>query len=134
MSNSATRWTVCILRAPLSMEFSRQEYWSDLPFPSLGDLPDPRVSCIAGRFPNMSHQGSPYMIYIIYPQKFPKNNYVYVNTHMGLPNDSAIKNPPAKQETRFLFLGQEDPQRRKWQPTPVFWPWKSHGQRSLVGL
>ena len=26
--------------APLSMEFSRQEYWSGLPFPSPGDLPD----------------------------------------------------------------------------------------------
>ena len=28
-------------QAPLSMEFSRQEYWSVLPFPSPGDLPDP---------------------------------------------------------------------------------------------
>ena len=28
---------------PLSMEFSRQEYWSGLPFPSPGDLPDPGV-------------------------------------------------------------------------------------------
>ena len=28
---------------PLSMEFSRQEYWSGLPFPSLGDLPNPGV-------------------------------------------------------------------------------------------
>ena len=28
-------------QAPLSMEFFRQEYWSGLPFPSLGDLPDP---------------------------------------------------------------------------------------------
>ena len=28
---------------PLSMEFSRQEYWSGLPFPSPGDLPDPRI-------------------------------------------------------------------------------------------
>ena len=27
-------------RAPLSMEFSRQEYWSEVPLPSLGDLPD----------------------------------------------------------------------------------------------
>ena len=38
-------------KAPLSMEFSRQEYRSGLPFPSPGDLPDPgtRVSCIAGR-------------------------------------------------------------------------------------
>ena len=28
-------------QAPLSMEFSRQEYWSGLPFPSPGELPDP---------------------------------------------------------------------------------------------
>ena len=28
-------------QAPLSMEFSRQEYWSGLPFPTPGDLPDP---------------------------------------------------------------------------------------------
>ena len=31
------------LQAPLSMEFSRQEYWSGLPFPSPGDLPDPWI-------------------------------------------------------------------------------------------
>ena len=30
-------------QAPLSMEFSRQEYWSGLPFPSPGDLPDART-------------------------------------------------------------------------------------------
>ena len=30
-------------QAPLSVEFSRQEYWSPLPFPSLGDLLDPRI-------------------------------------------------------------------------------------------
>jgi len=35
----ATPWTVAC-QAPLSMEFSRQEYWSGLPFPSPGDLPD----------------------------------------------------------------------------------------------
>ena len=33
-----TPWTVA-LQAPESMEFSRQEYWSGLPFPSLGDPP-----------------------------------------------------------------------------------------------
>jgi len=32
-----TPWTV----APLSMQFSRQEYWNELPFPPPGDLPDP---------------------------------------------------------------------------------------------
>ena len=34
-----TPWTV-VRQTPLSMEFSRQEYWSELPFPSPGDLPD----------------------------------------------------------------------------------------------
>ena len=38
----ATPWTVA-RQAPLSMGFSRQEYWSWLPFPSLGDLPDPGI-------------------------------------------------------------------------------------------
>ena len=41
-SDSATSWTVTS-QAPLSMEFPRQEYWSGLPFPTPGDLPDPRV-------------------------------------------------------------------------------------------
>ena len=36
----ATPWTVAY-QAPQSMEFSRQEYWSGLPFPSPGDLPNP---------------------------------------------------------------------------------------------
>ena len=38
----ATPWTVAS-QAPLSMEFSRQEYWSVLPFCSPGDLPDPGI-------------------------------------------------------------------------------------------
>ena len=38
----ATPWTVAH-QAPPSMGFSRQEYWSGLPFPSPGDLPDPRI-------------------------------------------------------------------------------------------
>ena len=37
-----TPWTVA-RQAPLSMGFSRQEYWSGFPFPSPGDLPDPGV-------------------------------------------------------------------------------------------
>jgi len=38
----ATLWTV-ICQAPLSVRFSRQEYWSGLPCPSPGDLPDPEI-------------------------------------------------------------------------------------------
>ena len=36
----ATSWTVARCQAPLSMEFSRQEYWSELPFPSAADVPE----------------------------------------------------------------------------------------------
>ena len=50
-----TPWTVA-RQAPLSMRFSRQEYWSGLPFPSPGDLPDPGIelrppALQAGSFP-----------------------------------------------------------------------------------
>ena len=38
----ATSWTVAF-QAPLSMGFSRQEFWSGLPFPSPGDLLDPGI-------------------------------------------------------------------------------------------
>ena len=37
-----TPWTVAH-QAPLSLELSRQEYWSGLPFPCPGDLPDPGI-------------------------------------------------------------------------------------------
>ena len=54
-------------QAPLSMEFPKQEYWSGLPFPSPGDLPntgiEPRywthVSCLAGRFFTTGPLGKP---------------------------------------------------------------------------
>ena len=42
VSDSATRWTVA-LQASLSMGFSRQEYWSGLPFSTPGDLPNPGI-------------------------------------------------------------------------------------------
>ena len=42
VSNFETPWTVAH-QAPLSMEFSRQEYWSGLPFLSPGDLSDPGI-------------------------------------------------------------------------------------------
>ena len=43
------------------------------------------------------------------------------------------KNLPAMQETQVQSLGQEDPWRREWMPTPVFLPGEFHGQRSLAG-
>ena len=43
-----------------------------------------------------------------------------------------VKNLPAMQETQVRSLGQEDPLRKAWLPTPVFLPRESLGQRSLV--
>ena len=43
-----------------------------------------------------------------------------------------VKRLPTMQETRVQSLGPKIPWRRKWQPTPVFMPGKSHGLRILV--
>ena len=57
---------------------------------------------------------------------------------IALPNmvPRAVKNLPAMQETQEMqirSLGWEDPLERNRQPTPVFLPGESHGQRSLAG-
>ena len=60
-------WTVA-RQAPLSIGFSRQEYWSGLPCPSPGDLPDPGIEPVSPEAPALqadslllSHQGSQYI-------------------------------------------------------------------------
>ena len=57
------QWTVAH-QAPLSMGFPKQGYWSGLPFPSPGDLPQPRdwtsVSCLAGGFFTIVPPGNPH--------------------------------------------------------------------------
>ena len=53
-----TPWTVA-LQAPLSLEFSRQEYWSGLPFPSPGDLPEPRIKPAFLMFTSLQEDSSP---------------------------------------------------------------------------
>ena len=61
-------WTVAY-QAPLSMEFSRQKYWNVLPFPTQGDLPDPRIEptslvslALAGGFFNTASLGKPIIL------------------------------------------------------------------------
>ena len=66
VSESTVLWTVAC-QAPLSMGFSRQEYWSGLPCPPSGDLPDPGTEpaslnvspALAGGFFTTCHVGSP---------------------------------------------------------------------------
>ena len=65
------------LQAPLSMRFSKQEYWSGLPFPSPGDLPDPWIESVfpmspalVGKFFTTSatwgHKAASYRYYICF--------------------------------------------------------------------
>ena len=51
-----TPWTVA-RQAFLSMGFSRQEYWSGLPCPPLGDLPDPGTKSVPLNIPCIGRQG-----------------------------------------------------------------------------
>ena len=77
----ATPWTVDY-QAPLSMGFSRQEYWSRLPLPSAGDLPNPGIRSNLGPLHcrqtlyHLSHQGSLY-IYMLTTQ-----NLVSIGHHI----------------------------------------------------
>ena len=107
MSDSENPWIVAH-QTPLSMRFSRQEYWSGLPFPPPGDLPDPGIepaspTLQAGSL-SMSHQGR-------------------ATEALG-DQDSHVWQSP--------WVGKI-PWKRKRQPTPVLLPGKSHGQSSLVG-
>ena len=62
VSDSATPRVVAY-QTPLSMEFSRQEFWSELPFPPPGDLlnpeTEPRSPALAGRFFSTAPPGKP---------------------------------------------------------------------------
>ena len=51
----------------------------------------------------------------------------------GCPGGSVVNNPPPSGRHGFNPWAVKIPWRRKWQPTPVFLPGKSYGQRSLVG-
>ena len=67
--------TLCTVahQVPLSMGFSRQEYWGGFPCPPPGDLPDPGIEHISPVSPALqvdtlplSHWGSPYMyVYMV---------------------------------------------------------------------
>ena len=86
-----TPWTVAC-QAPLAMGFPRQEYWSELPFLSSGDLPDPGMEPaspeLTGRFFTIEPPGKSKKLYIdlhyIYPKaegrlKVPSKNPVFVH-------------------------------------------------------
>ena len=124
MSNSATAWTVA-LQTPLSMGFSRQEYWSGLPCPPPGDRPNPGIK-----------PGSPALQADTREARYCTYMYSYMHLSFlyGFPRWLNGKESTCQcSRLKFNPWVGEMHWRRKWQPTPVFLPGKSNGQRSPVG-
>ena len=92
----------CSLQPPLSMEFSGQEYWSGLPFPTSGDLPDPEVEpCLL----HLVHWQADFSLSLCHMQNtkfqglvsFGAPNHFMKLTKLLLPHNfpggSVVKNP-----------------------------------------
>ena len=115
----------------LSMWLPLLKYWSGLPFTSPGDLPEPGIK-----------PGSPAWCVDSLPLRHPGNltnkcfsiDYLMNEWDLcteGFSGDSAVKNLPVNTGDEASPCNVKIPWRRKWWPTPVFLPGKSHGQRSL---
>ena len=95
----ATPWTV-VRQAPLSVGFSRQEYWSGLPFPTPGDLPNPESEpaspALAGRFFTTEPPGKLQFLY------FVKSSVLVFSSQQLF---SKIIRPPSLQDLIGAFLG-----------------------------
>ena len=82
-----TLWTVA-RQAPLSMEFPRQESWSGLPFPFLGDLPDPGIEpgspALAGSFFTTKPLGKSVTVHRGQKSQTVLETRTYVKAHFSL--------------------------------------------------
>ena len=121
-STLATPWAVA-LQAPLFMRFSRKEYWSGLPFPSPGDLPNSGIE-----------PGSPALLA---DSLLTELLLEIANLLMGFPGGITGKEPVYQcrrlKRPAFDPYVRKIPWRRARQPTPVFLPGECHGQRCLGG-
>ena len=104
MSDSfATPGTVA-LQAPLSIGFPRQEYWSGLPFSSLGDLTDPRIKlqspALAEGFLTHEPPGKPINLYTATIINFPNYHFDYsVPQYFTVSNAALLFHGPINEGT-----------------------------------
>ena len=173
-------------QVPLSLGFSRHEYWSVFPFPLPGDFPTPGVEpafltapALAGRFFITSatwealydhcNTSASLVIHIAVPWQvwgqpskikkwavaqflesppLPKIVGIIlpllayeitqpIKTNWDFPAGASGKEPTyqckRRKRCRFNHWVRKIHRRRAWQPTPVFLPGESRGQRSLMG-
>ena len=138
------------------MGFSKQEYWSGLPYSPPGNLPNPGIrprspALQADSLP-LSHQGSPVAIHNDYQIEWGLISGAHVlitEKAMALHSSTlAWKIPRMEEPGRLQSMGSLRVRhdwktslslftfthwRRKWQPTPVFLTGEPQGQGSLVG-
>ena len=130
-----TPWTVAH-QAPLSIGFSRPEYWSGLPCSPPGDLPNPGIKPRSpvlqadslppeppGK-PKDTGVGSLSLLWENFPTQESKQGLLHCR--WILYQLSYQGNPKRRyNETQVRSLGLEDPLDRAWQSTPVFLPGES---------
>ena len=128
----ATPWTVAH-KAPQPTGFSKQEYWSVLPFPTSGDILDPGIepeyltsSALSGRLFITSTSTVPF--------NFQKSYDIALLFFSFSWWRSKISACQSKRHNRCSFwsLDKEDLQEKKMTTQSIFLPGKSHGQRNLV--
>ena len=122
----ATPWTAAY-QAPLSMGFSRQEYWSGVPLPSLGlNLWVAKILWRRERLPTPVFW--PGEFHGLYSHGVTKSRTRLRNFNRGLSLTTELGIWQS-----FCTLSNWYLRRRQWYPTPVLLPGKPHGQGSLVG-
>ena len=131
-------WTAAH-QAPPFIGFSRQEYWSGLPCPPPGDLPNSGTeptsltsAALAGGFFTTGTMTPGSSIFLMMSQRSSAACFsLYCSVfHWRRQLD---KSPFGSSHDKGLPRVGKIPWRRKWQPTPVLLPRKFHGWRSLVG-
>ena len=114
MSNSVTSWTT-IYQASLSMGFSRQEYWSGLPFSSLGTPPNPGIEPTSLTSPALA--GGFFTSSFTWLSRCLR--WWWIHLHCRRPG--------------FSPWNEKLPWRKELLATPVFWPGEFHGRYSTWG-
>ena len=93
-AKSLAFWLDFVVVVPLFMGFSRQEYWSGLPFPSPGDLPDPGIKpvspALAGGFFTTVPPGKPNVYMCVYIYVFHCNSHYWLSTWINMSASSKL--------------------------------------------